>query len=123
MVNEYHERPRLQDHRDRRHLDHAGGVEPGHPGRLQAVGRAWLADLVIDRIDGCGLACPVIGGWTDMQVRLWDPRALDAVCEEFQEIRLYYEFTSGGLPDLLIKDLPPKSTRRSSSCRGRWRRC
>ncbi|MBW1988898.1 MAG: UPF0182 family protein [Deltaproteobacteria bacterium] len=25
-------------------------------------------------------------------VRLWDPRALDAVYEQFQEIRLYYEF-------------------------------
>ena len=26
------------------------------------------------------------------EVRLWDPRALDAVYEQFQEIRLYYEF-------------------------------
>lgn len=100
------------------------------------------------------------------QVRLWDPRALNKVYEQFQEIRLYYEFndvdidryeidgeyrqvmisaremelkslapqsqtfvnrrfkythgcgltmapvnefTSGGLPNLLIKDLPPKS--------------
>jgi len=100
------------------------------------------------------------------QVRLWDPRALDAVYEQFQEIRLYYEFTDvdidrytiegdyrqvmvspremaldnlpsrsqtfvnrhfkythghgltmapvneftgGGLPNLLVKDLPPKS--------------
>jgi len=101
------------------------------------------------------------------QVRLWDPRALDAVYQQFQEIRLYYEFddvdidrytidgqyrqvlvspremalnnlprqsqtfvnrrfkythgygltmapvsefTSGGLPELLIKDLPPRTT-------------
>jgi len=101
------------------------------------------------------------------QVRLWDPRALDAVYEQFQEIRLYYEFidvdidrytidgeyrqvmvsprelalrnlparsrtfvnqrfkythgygltlapvnefTRGGLPNLLVKDLPPQST-------------
>jgi uncharacterized membrane protein (UPF0182 family) len=100
------------------------------------------------------------------QVRLWDPRALKAVYKQFQEIRLYYEFTDvdidrytlggqyrevmvspremevnnlpkesqtfvnrrftythgfgltlapvnkftpGGLPDLLVKDLPPKS--------------
>ncbi len=98
------------------------------------------------------------------QVRLWDPRALDSVYKQFQEIRLYYEFidvdidrytidgdyrqvmvsprelalrnlpdrsktfvnerfkythgygltmapvnefTSGGLPRLLVKDLPP----------------
>ena len=101
------------------------------------------------------------------QVRLWDPRALEAVYRQFQEIRLYYEFidvdidrytidgnyrqvmvsprelaldnlpaksqtfvnrhfkythgygltmapvnefTLGGLPNLLVKDLPPQST-------------
>jgi len=101
------------------------------------------------------------------EVRLWDPRALDAVYEQFQEIRLYYEFagvdidrytvddeyrqmmvsardmnhgnlppksqtfvnerfkythgngitlapvsdfTSEGLPKLLVKDIPPQST-------------
>jgi uncharacterized membrane protein (UPF0182 family) len=100
-------------------------------------------------------------------IRLWDPRALDAVYKQFQEIRLYYEFvdvdidryvvddkyrqvmvsaremqpqnlpdqsktfinlvfkythgygitlapvskfTPEGLPDLLIKDIPPKSS-------------
>jgi len=100
-------------------------------------------------------------------IRLWDPRALDAVYKQFQEIRLYYEFvdvdidrylingkyrqvmvsaremqprnlpeqsktfvnyifkythgygitmapvnefTEEGLPNLLIKDIPPKST-------------
>ena len=104
------------------------------------------------------------------QVRLWDPRALSAVYEQFQEIRLYYEFpdididrytingdyrqvmvapremelgnlseqsqtfvnrrfkythgygltmapvsefTESGSPRLLIKDLPPQSTKKS----------
>ena len=37
-------------------------------------------------------------------IRLWDPRALDAVYKQFQEIRLYYEFTDVDIDRYMVED-------------------